>query len=267
MRGFALVALFPAVALAHPRPLPLTYLADGEPKGALEIEQYVDLVPTVAEDPNAGVGVRTLTMQLQTEFEYGLTDQLELGLYVTLIPQVGELTNTAVPLEGNGVKERLKYQLAPSGAWPIDVALYGELTENHKEFELEGKIILTRRIGLARLALNLVVEREYYWNGNREWELDPSGGITFEVRRWLHLGAEYWLHYEIPDVAPVRTLGEGAIYSLLPQQYVGPTAMVDLGKLWWSVGVYARASYPRYQNQIGELYGPIWVRTVIGISF
>ena len=53
------------------------------------------------------------------------------------------------------MKQRLRYKLADTGVWPIDVSLYGELVENEREFELEAKVILQRRLGIARIMANV----------------------------------------------------------------------------------------------------------------
>ena len=36
---------------------------------------------------------------------------------------------------GTGLKQRLKYLLADPDSWPIDVGVYGELTETESEVE------------------------------------------------------------------------------------------------------------------------------------
>src|SRR5580704_17066852 len=86
--------LVPVLARANPRPLPFTYTYDTLPRGEGEVEQYVDMTPVQGLDPN-GNRARYAASQLQTEFEYGITDRLELGLYVTLAPTPAGWSNTA----------------------------------------------------------------------------------------------------------------------------------------------------------------------------
>src|SRR5579862_653462 len=146
-------------AVATPRPLPFTYNYETLGEGELEIEQYVDMVPVKVQSA-AGNPIWTPTSQFQTEFEYGITNHLELGLYLTLAPtpNPNELPSAPPPLtEGTGSKQRLRWRLFDEGTLPVDLDLYGELTENETEFELEGKIILQRRFGNLRIAANLVV--------------------------------------------------------------------------------------------------------------
>src|SRR5262249_54423956 len=162
---------------------------------------------------------------------------LELGLYLTFVPDPGEqLASKALfPGEGNGLKQRLRYIFADPDAWPIDVGLYGELVENEREVELEAKLLLQKRFGRLRLAANLSGEYEFYFSEQREIVLNPAFGATYEIAPSFHLGLDSWLRGEYPQhpAPPSRTFGLGPAY------YLGPAAMMNFGKLWWSVAVYA----------------------------
>lgn len=167
---------------ANPRPLPFTYQHEQLATGESEVEQFVNLTPTKAQDVSSGKAVWYGLTEFITEFETGITDRLELGLYVTLVPTpTANLVNAPPALESNGMKQRLRWALAPSGLWPLDVSLYGELSENEHEFELEGKLLLQRRFGIARIMANLSSEQEFYYRSNqRDLVLNPSAGVTFE---------------------------------------------------------------------------------------
>jgi hypothetical protein len=250
-------------ANATPRALPFTYTADTLGEGETEIENYVDLTPVVATSTTTGKNVWYTATQFQTEFEHGITDSLELGLYVAFQPDPGSAyTNTATLTEGTGFKERLRYRLADMGKWPIDVALYGELVEYETEFEIEAKIILERRFGNLRLAANAWAEYEiYYANSQKDWELNPTIGATYQITPAIHAGVEYWMRVELPDPAPATRP-----FSVGPHQFVGPALMVNLGHLWWTTGVYARVDDVNHTAEPLDDYGPMWVRTVVGIE-
>jgi hypothetical protein len=266
--AIAAAALLASVALltttpagANPRPLPFTYTADTLPAGEGEVEQYVDLAPVKALDPN-GNPVWYGATQLQTEFEYGITDRLELGLYVTLAPTPPGYSNTAVLPEGNGIKQRLRWRPADEDALPLDVALYGELVENDFEFEIEAKIILQKRLGRLRIAANLWGEREFYYAANQQdWVANPTLGATYEITPMWHLGVEGWMRGEWPDSAP-----HPRPFNLGPHEYVGPALMIDFGKLWWSTGVYVRVDDLDRSLLPADAYGPVWARTIIGLE-
>ena len=264
--GAALFLAMSAVAFgarATPRPLPFTYTADTLGAGETEIEQYVDLTPVKAISGSTGAPTWYTATQFQTEFEHGITDRLELGLYVALQPDGPPgYINTAVLTEGTGFKERLRWRLADAGEWPLDVALYGELVEYQTEFEIEAKVILERRIGDLRLVANAWVEREWYYAlPQQDWVLNPTVGATYQVTPAFHAGVEYWMRVEFPNPAP-----NPRPFAVGPNQFVGPALMFDFGKLWWSTGVYLRVNDVERTAQVGDNYGPVWARTVVGLE-
>src|SRR5262249_39013084 len=151
-----------------------------------------------------GETVTYLATQFQTEIEYGIADRLELGLYFTYVPSPGsQYVNAATTMtEGTGLKQRLRYQLADPGAWPLDVGLYGEIVENDHELELEAKILLQRRFGRLRFVSNLWAEYELYYQSQRDFVINPTLGATYELDPKVHVGVESWLRAEYPHPAP-----------------------------------------------------------------
>jgi hypothetical protein len=263
MRVLGLIGVFVAsVAHANPRPLPFTYTSDTLPAGGVELEQYVDLTPLRAISPTTTMPETYLASAFQTEIEIGLRDRLELGLYLTYVPDFGAaLANQAqFAGAGTGLKQRLRYMLADPGAWPIDVGVYGELVENEREIELEAKLLLQMRFDRLRVAANLSAEYELYFSDQRELVVNPSLGATYELTPRVHLGVETWLRGEYPtNPAPgMRTFGLG------PHVYAGPALLASFGKLWWTVGVYARVTEMSHDLTPGEPYGSVWARSLIG---
>jgi hypothetical protein len=251
------------VALANPRALPFTYQHEQSEAGGMELEQYVDFTPIRARAAATGDPLWYGLTQFQTEFEFGLTDRLELGLYVTMMPAASSgFSDIPRGTEGTGLKQRLRYKLADTGAWPVDVSIYGELVENEREVELEGKIILQRRFGLARLIANITGENEYYYDKSHDLVFNPSAGVTFELSPTVQPGIEWWMRAEYPQ----KNAPDPRPFELGPHQYLGPALLLQFGKLWWTNGIYARLSDTSHTLQIGESYGRIWVRTVIGIE-
>jgi len=248
---------------ANPRIFPFTYTVDTLPKGELEVEGYVDYIPirvAAANARSASGNVWYGATDFQTELEYGLTSKLELGLYVTFAPTpTQDYGGVAAPIEGNGMKERLKFRFAEPGEWPIDLGVYGELVEDQREIELEAKILLERRLGPVRIAANISGEREYYFNSQQDWVLNPSAGVSLEATPAIQPGVEAFLRaeYTSPKITPHP-------YDLGPHVYLGPTLLSQFGRLWWVVGAYARVTDHSHTLTIGEAYGNYWVRSVIG---
>ena len=259
--GAALAALA-TTAHANPRALPFTYTTDTLPAGGVEVEQYVDIVPLRAQNAITGAKQWYLPTAFLTEIEVGLAERLELGLYMTIVPDPGDqITNKALfPGQGSGLKQRLRYIFANPGEWPIDVGVYGELVETEREIEIEGKLLLQKRFGNLRVAANLSSEYEFYFDEQREYVLNPSAGATYELSPKFHLGVDAWLRGEYPmNPKPAnRTFGLG------PEAYVGPAVMTNFGKLWWAVGAYVRVTDTSHTLQPGEPYGPVYFRSMIG---
>jgi hypothetical protein len=252
----------PARARATPRPLPFTYTTETLATGDLEVEQFADLTPVKALGLS-GNPVWYLGTQFQTEFEYGITDRLELGLYIVYVPTPAGYIETAPMTEVTGAKERLRYVFADPGEWPIDVGVYGELVEGDTEAELEAKILLQRRIGKLRIDTNLWAEYELnYASPAKDIVLNPTLGATYEIAPAVHVGAEGWMRVEFtsPATNPRPPIALG------PVGYVGPAVLFNFGKLWWSTGIYARVTQIDYTMQAGDPYGPVWIRTIIGLN-
>jgi hypothetical protein len=258
LSALALSTFAAGSAHANPRPLPFTYIYETLPAGDAEVELYSDLTPQRVVDA-LGAPAWFLGSQFQAEIEYGLTDRLELGLYLTLAPTDSSVTFQPAMPEGTGVKQRLRYRFADAGRWPIDLAVYGEVTENQREIELEGKVILQRRLGPFRIAANAWAEREFYFSGAREWVLNPTAGVVLEKWITAQPGIEYWMHGEHAD---------GGGWVVGPEHYLGPTVILQFGKIWWSNGFYFRLNgltTPGVGS--GDPYGAVWARTIVGISF
>jgi hypothetical protein len=267
-----------STAFATPRPLPFTYNYETLGEGELEVEQFADLTPVKVPESAGmngdGSGVFALLSQFQTEFEYGITNRLELGVYLTLAPIPAGLAQTSVPTltEGNGVKQRLRLRLFDEGVLPVDIGLYGELTENDHEFEIEAKIILQKRLGNLRIAANLVAEHEWYYaSPQQDWVIDPSAGLTYQVTPVFQPGIESWMWSEFtnqPYLTAAGRPGGPTPFNNKPNVYVGPAILLDFGKFWWSTGAYVRVTNTREVLDPGvDAFGPVWFRMMVGISF
>jgi hypothetical protein len=259
--ALALFALTPAAASAQitPRPLPFTYGYQTNGEGSSELEQYVDLSP-VKGATAAGETAWYLASQFQTEFEYGITNRLELGLYVTFAPKPGDLIGAELT-EHNGAKQRLRYRIAEEGELPVDIALYGELAESESEIGVEGKVILQKRFGRTNVASNLWVEYERYFTHETALVFNPTLGATYQVTPVVNPGIEGWMRAEIsnPVEHPVPW-GHG------PHVLVGPTLMLNFGNFWWSTGVYVRATDYGRSPEPGDAPGAVWGRSIIGVQ-
>jgi hypothetical protein len=273
------ILLLSRPAKATPRPLPFTYNYETLGEGEFEVEQYVDLDP-IRVTSTTNMPVLALASEFQTEFEYGLTNRLELGVYVTLAPEPlggAYAEDAGIPslIEGNGLKERLRYRLFDEGVLPIDTGLYGELTENEREFEIEAKVLLQKRFGKLRVDANIIGEHESYFSSSQaDWIFDPSAGVTYQVTPVFQPGIDSWMWFERTNLPTNQTLTveKQTPLNLRPNVYLGPAVLFNFGKFWWSTGVYFRVTNLNYNAQqegtVGQdIFGGVWIRTILGIGF
>jgi hypothetical protein len=273
MKSILLVLALTSIASANPRALPFTYTTDTLAPGQVEFEQTVDLTPLNAVGANGG-NAAYLASQFLTEFEIGVCERLELALYLTFVPTVNSNViaagTQAIMPEGSGAKQRIRYTLAPLGEWPVDVGLYGELSENEHELELEGKVLLQRRVGKLRVDANLWAEYEMYFarqgDGSiqRDVVINPTLGATYEITPRLSIGIDSWLRGEYPTnqyMAPATRP-----FALGPEYYVGPAIMMSFGKIWWTVAGYVRVTDFDETPPVGSYFGRVWFRTMFGYN-
>jgi hypothetical protein len=259
--------LSPAVALADPHPLPYSYPTATLPAGSSEIEQYVDMTPVRTNDLS-GADVTAPRAVLVTEVEYGITDRLELGMYLQFSNNPGVSTSGDAPLHFDGLKQRLRYRFVDPGVWPVNVAVYGEVAELSNELELEAKLILDRRFGRWLAIANLWGEREFYYSGRREWVANPTGGISFEVTPAFYVGVEYWMHGEF-GATQSNAAGIPAVtqsFNAAVHHYVGPAFMLQAKQAWVAIAPYVRVDDWSRDGERGDLYGRFWIRTILGIN-
>ncbi|HTA91602.1 MAG TPA: hypothetical protein VK745_18590 [Polyangiaceae bacterium] len=100
---------------------------------------------------------------------------------------------------------------------------------------------------------------QQYFTSQKDWGLNPSGGVSIEATPALQPGIESLLYAEYTSLKLTPRP-----YDVGPHVYIGPTLLSQFGRLWWSVGAYARASDTKHTLQPGEAYGNYWVRSVIG---
>jgi len=242
----------PSIAAANPKKLPFSYGTQTMPVGGFELEQFVDVIPLrVLRENTDGTldAVWSTRYVLTQEFEYGLTDRVELGFYLTS-SQSAEL---GAPLQFDGVKQRARFRISDPASWPIGLAGYLEVAELQGEVEVEEKLLASWRRDALEVVANLWVEQEYYF-ADEEWKhiYNPTLGATYEVSPRATLGVEYWARGRFDDAAtPTR-------------QYVGPTVAVSRGEHWLTVGAYARVD--AREIEVGDPDGRLYVRMILGIG-
>jgi hypothetical protein len=231
--------------------------------GGLELEQYIDVIPirVLRENPDGTLdGVWATRYQLQTEFEYGITDRLELGIYMAW-RQGASATVPAMRFEG--IKQRVRFRVSDPTTWPIGVATYLEVAELYGEVELEEKLLLSWQSGPLEVVANFWVEQEYYF-ADSTWKhiYNPTAGVTWELTPRATVGLEYWARGRFD--AAEEAAGDESDTGGVTRHYLGPTLMLQGGEHWLALGAYARVDTGTIA--IGDPYGRLWVRLIVGLG-
>jgi hypothetical protein len=269
MKSFLLVVValvtLGGTAHANPKALPFSYGTGTQAEGDLEIEQYVDVIAMrLARELPDGNAESTVVprYQLQTELEYGLTDSIEVGVYFVF----RQAASVDTPfLRFHGLKQRVRWRFTKPGS-PLQMAAYGEIAELNDEIELEEKLLIDYRIGRIKAVLNLWIEQEWYFVGDyTKFIYNPTIGATYEVSPSLQVGAEYWLRGRFDDVGEDEmTIDETSGGGV--KHYAGPTVMAQRGEVWMSLGAYVRLDGIGEATEVGDSFGRMWVRMIVGVG-
>lgn len=158
-----------------------SYETTTTPKGLWEFEQWMTWKGYDNKD----------RFEFRHELEYGLTDDLQLGLYLS----DWRLTN---PEDGESEAEwrtagaELIYAMTDPTKDLIGSALYGEVLIGPEKFALEGKLLLQKNFGPIALVYNFVLEAE--WEGKDYEEevgvIENTLGVSYQVSPSFLIGAE-----------------------------------------------------------------------------
>ena len=182
--GIGLVVLWIGLLLV-PRVEAREYLVnqgyDTAEKGEFEVELYNDVNFSDAGDGD------TYNSKHQIEFEYGVTDHLQLAAYEVYT------WNRAEDWERDAFKVEAKMRLGEAGVWPVDLALYTEYknpngSRNVRSDEFENKIILSKDLGPWNLVGNFVFEKEI--NTKNDWEYEVTAGANYALTQRTRLSLE-----------------------------------------------------------------------------
>lgn len=167
LAGFLL--LFSLPSIAQDRLFTYTYQSTVLNKGQRELEVW-NTLRTGRQDYYARIDNRT-------EFEIGLGKNLQTAFYLNLTSKTKTVElNAAKSLETENeisFSNEWKYKILDPVAHPVGLALYGEYGIGSSEYELEGKLILDKKIKDFTLAANAVYELELkpgYDGSEKEWE-------------------------------------------------------------------------------------------------
>lgn len=170
--AFGLAFGLAAAASANERHFTRVYESAVLPEGAREVETW--------STPRWGRDAFYVAFDYRLELEAGVTERLQTALYLNATVENAQSGQSS----RLGLSSEWKYRLLDPVADAVGLALYGELTVTTAELELEGKVIVDKRLGDLLVAANVV--------GEYDVELAP-GAIATDGLLQLDLGATYLL--------------------------------------------------------------------------
>jgi hypothetical protein len=234
----------PQPARADTRRFAWNYESTTAPKGTREYEQWVTWRTDKSTDPLYD------RVEFRHELEFGLTDRLQLGVY--LLDWRTTRTGAGSDTEVRGTAAELIYNLSDPTTSALGSALYGEIAIGAEKFALEAKLLLEKPLGPLVAVANTVIEAE--WEGEN-WATDvgvfaQTVGLSLELSPALLLGVEGVLEKEFPDWGS----GSNAVVR------VGPNASLRRPAFWVTTAPLL---------QVSDIDGEpnlVW-RTLIGADF
>lgn len=234
IKSFALIicGLFVTHNLeAGERRFTYVYEATTAAKGEVEIENWVTW-KTQREG-----GSRGNTFDFRHEIEFGLTDRLQLGVYVAdwrVLDKVAGGEDGAHAVYQDSAVE-LIYNLTNPVTDFLGSAVYAELKLGDQKLEVEGKVILQKNFGPFVLAYNATLEAEWegerfgYFN-ERKGTFEQTLGVSYQFSPYFLLGGEFLHEIEFSDWAEA---GDSIVYAgpnasfRYDRFYVTTTALVQ----------------------------------------
>lgn len=233
--NYVILALAASLGLstvrANERLFGYTYEPETMPAGGWEVENWI----TSRLGRNSTVGQqRYQRWEFRQEFEYGVTDNYTVSLYVNSSQTSFKDSATGrrtSDFKFDGISLENRYLVLNPAEHAVGLALYLEPRFSGPEFELEQKIILGQRHGDWKWALNLTHATE--WSGHfreTEGEVEVSLGVSRNLGKHWSVGIEARDHNELPEyerwentalyLGPVINYHRGnwsATLSVLPQ--------------------------------------------------
>jgi hypothetical protein len=189
--AIAAVSILASSALAGDRKFTYSNDVTTNPKGVWEYEQWVTW-------KSYRSGRSKDVFDFRHELEGGLTDKLQLGIYLADWSLTSEGGNTKSVWKSSGAE--LIYNLSNPTTDFLGSAIYGEVKLGEEIFKLEGKLLLQKNIGPWTFIGNTVIEAE--WEGSDYEEeigvFEQTLGVTYDLSPSFSIGAEakYEIEYE-----------------------------------------------------------------------
>lgn len=240
-----LLALLPA-ADAGQRRYVYSYETLTAPKGTIEFENWV----TWRHRDVPGGDDRD-RWEFRHEIEIGLTDRLQLSLYLA------DWQYDEDDSEGHKFRHQhsgavLMYNFTNPNTDLLGSAVYGEVLFGEDVIKLEGKLLLEKRFGPLGFVYNGIIEAE--WEGD-DWheetgEFVQTFGVSYDLSKNWSVGVEGRHVIEMPDWENT----EPGVF------YVGPNVAYRQGRFFATLGWLWQTSHVEGESDFRP-------RLIFGVDF
>jgi len=214
------IALFSAInSNAQDRLFTYTYQSSVLNKGQRELESWNTL--------RAGREDYYARFDNRTEYEIGLGKNLQTSFYLNLT----SISSTSIDNSSKSVST--EHEIGFSNEWKLKLldpvansfgaALYGEVGIFSNEVELEGKVILDKKIGNLTIAANGVYEQEFapgYINNELKWQNEKKAEAYLAFAYSLNPKFNLTLENAYKNVFVESELTNSALFTGLGFSYV-----------------------------------------------
>ena len=171
--------------------------------GAMELESWVTWKTNQANDPDFE------RFDIRHEFEYGVTDRLQLAFYF-FDWRYEESSTESGKAEFHDVALEAIYNLTDPNTTPFGSAVYGEIKGSDDFIELEAKLLLQKNFGSWIVVYNVggAIEWEDDYQED-EAELVQSAGVSYQFNPSWSAGAEVLHEIAVPDV---ESIGDSGVF-------------------------------------------------------
>ncbi len=184
---------FAMSASAGQRNFTYTYEVTTSPKGAFEIENWVTW-------KHRGGAARVDEFDFRHELEFGLTDRLQLGIYLANWNYTDAPGEHRARYENSGAE--LIWNLTNPTTDLLGSALYLEVNGGNRSLELEGKLLLQKNLGPVIAAYNAIVEARWAGRNLRDevaGEFAQTLGVSVALNPHFSVGGEVLHEIDLPD--------------------------------------------------------------------
>lgn len=175
------------------------------------------------------------------EFEYGITDRLQMSLYFADW-HINDHPDGDDRAHYEDAALEMIYRFSDPVTDFVGSAVYGEIRGGPELVELEGKILLQKNFGKWIIAYNAVLEGS--WIGEhleeRKGEFSQTAGVSYEIDPRFTVGAEALHEIGIPNWDKTEK-------SVL---WAGPNASVRFGHWYVTATALARLSDNREEPHV-----------------